>query len=122
MTKKEFEDFEKRLNQKLIKVVNDWLKDLKNSIDNKTPEDTKTLLWNNDISEATQIWNTIIWSIFNTTKYWIFVEYWVWWNKYKYNKPKWNIFYKWVWARMFTRWFDEEKPKILNNINKAKND
>ena len=115
-----FNGWEKQIENNIKNSINEWLEVLKKSIDNKTPEDTKTLLWNNEIKKATREWNYITWSVFNDkTPYWIFVEYWVQSKKYNYNKPKWTIFYKWVWARMFTRWYDETKTQILNNIKKS---
>jgi hypothetical protein len=39
-----FESFEKKIENKIINSINDSLIILKKSIDEKTPEDTKTLL------------------------------------------------------------------------------
>ena len=114
-----FEKFEKSIESKIKKSLNEWLEKLKVSIDEKTPEDTKTLLGNNEIEKATTSWDYIVWKVFNETLYWIYVEYWVQSKEYNYNKPKWNIFYVWTWARMFTRWYDETKQEILNNIKKS---
>lgn len=111
-----FERYEKDLSKRIEWAVNKSLNTLKIAIDNKTPEDTKTLLWNNKIDFAITILDTTSWKIYNDTPYWLFVEYWVMSKKYNYNKPKWSIFYRWIWARMFTRWFDETKQEILNNI------
>ena len=114
-----FERYEKQMNSKIANAINKSLGVLKKSIDNKTPEDTKTLLWNNDINSAHLDWDMIKWSVYNETPYGIYVEYWVQARVFKYNKPKWNIFYKWIWARMFTRWFDETKKEIISNIKNA---
>ena len=80
---------------------------LKNEVDENTPEDTKTLLKNNKIDEIFKVWTKIIWSISNDTEYAQYVEYWVGRN-FNYNKPKGSIFYTWVWARMFTRTFEND--------------
>lgn len=108
----------------LIEAINEALEYIKKKIDEKTPEDTKTLVWNNEIIKARSIWGEIIGSVQNTTWYAIYVEY----GrsktegvpkigiKYKYNKPKGSIFYEGVGARMFTRTADEEREYIINLI------
>jgi len=114
-----FTSFERKMKKNIKNAINDWLEILKKSIDEKTPEDTKKLLWNNEIEKAKQVWDVLIWKVLNKTKYWIYVEYWVWTKKFNYNKPKWTIFYQWTWARMYTRWYDESKKEILTIIKKA---
>ena len=64
-------------------------------------------------------WNEVKWKVYNDTEYWIYVEYWVSWKAYNYNKPKWSIFFTWIWDRMFTRSFDEKKKEITKNITNA---
>jgi len=114
-----FEDFEKKLNDKLKNAINDSLEVLKKSIDDKTPEDTKKLLWQTRTEQAKISWEYIIWKVINdNTEYWVYVEYWV--NRdFNYHKPKWSIFYTWTWSRMVTRWFDDTKEKIITNIKKC---
>jgi len=116
-----FKGFEEQVENNIKEAINEWLDILLKSIDSKTPEDTKTLLWNNEIEEAKTIWDTITWRVFNDkTPYWIYVEYWVWNKKYQYHKPKWQPFWpKRVWARMFTRWYDDSKKQILNIIKES---
>ena len=108
--------YENIIEKSLIDWVNKWLEILKNTIDSKTPEDTKTLLWNNKIKQAVPVWWVIKWSVENTTEYAIFVEYWVRWRDYNYHKPKWSVFYTWVWARMFARSLDEKRQEITSVI------
>lgn len=91
--------------------VLEWVK-------SRTPEDTQDLL--------KAIWKT--WQTHEGTKiiqrvkdkkwlvYTPFVEYWVWWNVYKYNKPKWTIFLVWVWAWMFRRTHFDLKDKFNENV------
>lgn len=81
-----------------------------------TPEDTKTMLdsYVNTIKTTDE---AIIWEVWNTAEHAIFVEYWVEWQKYNYHKPKWSVFYQWVWNRTFARWVDNTKKKILKTIN-----
>ena len=64
---------EKRLMDKLSKWVWKALQLLKTNIDNLTPEDTKTLLWNNEISEVVSYNWKVSWMVFNTTPYAIYV-------------------------------------------------
>ena len=47
-----FKNYEKNLEKELLNLVNDTLDDLKKSIDDKTPEDTKDLLKANEIKKA----------------------------------------------------------------------
>lgn len=108
----------------LIEAINEALEYIKKRIDEKTPEDTKTLLGNNEIIEAKKVGTEIVGSVQNTTGYAIYVEY----GrsktegvpkvgiKYKYNKPKGTIFYEGVGARMFSRTADEERQFIINLI------
>jgi hypothetical protein len=49
------------------------------------------LLWNNKIEKAKQVWDYIIWKVYNETEYWKYVEYWVRWKSFNYHKPKWQI-------------------------------
>lgn len=108
----------------IIEAINDALDHIKKRIDEKTPEDTKTLLWNNEIVKARKVGGVIVGSVENKTEYGIYVEY----GrsktegvptigiKFKYNKPKGTEFYEGVGARMFTRTADEEKDFIINLI------
>lgn len=93
-------------------AINLWLDTLKKEIDINTPEDTKTLLKNNEITEAKEYWWSIVWKVENETEYWSYVEFWVWWRQFNYHKPKWSVFHKWVWARMYTRWFDNSESEL----------
>lgn len=108
----------------IIWAVNKWLEELKEWVDEKTPEDTKTLLWNNQITQADIVWNTVMWKVFNDTEYAYKVEYWMP-RAVNYHKPKWTVFfkswqYKWLaGARMFTRTKDEMEQKIVNDIKKS---
>jgi len=113
-----FNDIQKEIDKSITDWINKATKYLKDKVDEKTPEDTKTLLWNNKQVKARKLWNNYIWSVENDTEYAVYVEYWVWWKDFNYNKPKWNNFYSWVGARMFTRTQDEEENEVSNIINK----
>jgi len=93
--------------------IDEGLKILKDEVDRNTPEDTKTLLWNTEIFPATQFWDTITWEVSNSTDYVWFVEFWVW-KDYNYHKPKWTVFKKWTWARMFTQAYETKQKEIIN--------
>ena len=113
-----FNDIQKEIDKSITDWINKATKYLKDKVDEKTPEDKKTLLWNNKQVKARKLWNNYIWSVENDTEYAVYVEYWVWWKDFNYNKPKWNNFYSWVGARMFTRTQDEEENEVSNIINK----
>lgn len=118
------EGFIQKKEDLLIEAINDALDYIKKRIDEKTPEDTKTLVWNNEIVKAKKLGDVIVGSVENKTEYGIYVEY----GrsktegvpsigiKFKYNKPKGTEFYTGVGARMFTRTMDEEKDFIINLI------
>lgn len=112
---KEFQSVIKAVTQ----AVNAGVDELKNNIDSKTPEDTKTLLGNNKIKKASLSGEQITASVSNDTEYAQYVEYGIWWRKYRYNKPKGNVFYTGVGARMFTRASDESQDKITKDITTA---
>lgn len=106
--------------------INQWLNILNNDIKLKTPIDTWELIWNNIIINAKSDWNTIKGSVYNETKHALYVEYWIKsknYNYYKWNRKSWwTPYYIWVWARMFTRAYDEKKVQIMNLIrNSIKN-
>ncbi len=114
-------DFDKEI-EKLAKNLIDWINDatvfLKWKIEDWTPEDTKTLVWNYETRTATQKGTVVSWSVFNDTKYAYWVEYWVGWRIFRYNKPKGNIFKVWVGARMMATAKEKNLPKIINIIKK----
>lgn len=95
-------------------AVNTALNFVKKEIDAKTPEDTKTLIWNNKIVTAKTANGKTVGSINNSTPYAIYVEHGVWGKAYDYHKPKWSVMYKWVWAKMYTRTKFDEKVKSKN--------
>ena len=89
----------------------------KKKIEEKTPEDTKKLIWNYKIEPLKTDWNTYSQKIVNETKYAYWVEYWVGWKVYNYQKPKWNKgWYRWIGARMMTRTSIEDVDEITKFI------
>lgn len=108
----------------LIEGINEALEYIKKRIDEKTPEDTGDLVKHNKIIKAKEEDGVIVGSVQNKQGYAVYVEYGR--SKqegvpssgitFRYNKPKGTIFYKGVWARMFTRTSDEEKQFIINLI------
>ncbi len=92
---------------KFADIVVEWVKW-------RTPEDTKTLLkaiWKTD---QTQVLNRITQKVLDQKKleYTPYVEYWVLWRSYRYNKPKGTIFLVWVWAWMFRKTYFDLKDKF----------
>ncbi len=114
-----FNQDERRITNAIKRAVNQWLDILKESVDERTPEDTKTLLWNNEITPARDTWNFIEWDVRNNTEYALFVEQGVNGKNYRYNKPKWNIFYVWPWARMFEQGARASEDDIRSLINNS---
>lgn len=88
---------------------------IKNKIDEKTPEKTKELIWNNIIWETIRFWKKYLKKIYNITPYVIYVEYWVW-KVFNYHKWK-KIYYTWIWAWMFLR----TKKEVIWNFRKLLN-
>ena len=113
---KGFDEALKKLANNLADWINDATKFLKWKIEDLTPEDTKTLLWNYKIEPASQKGTIVSWKVFNDTPYAFWVEYWVGGRIFNYNKPKGNIFKIWVWARMMTTAEEQNLPEIVNII------
>lgn len=107
---------------KLVKWVNNATKFLKKEVEKRTPEDTKRLLKSNKIVAARPKWDTIVWAVENATPYAAYVEFWVRSRRYNYHKPKWTVFYRWVWARMFTRAKNDNQDAVKKIIENALSD
>lgn len=119
MFEQEFNKSLQEIEKRFINWINNWLTFLKQKIEEKTPEDTRTLVWNYEKKDASVQWNIVSWKVLNRTPYAYWVEYGVWGRIYKYNKPKGNIFKIWVWARMMTRTKEENQEEIINIIKKS---
>lgn len=104
--RKQVEEWKKRLDKFADRVV-EWVK-------SRTPEDTKDLL--NSIWKTSQIydWKQIKQSVKDLVwlSYTIYVEYWVMGKIYNYHKPKWKVFYEWIWAAMFRKTYFDLKDKF----------
>lgn len=112
------------LSRVAINAINEILELAKESIDAKTPEDTRELIGNNEIEPARekQVW-VVAGEVINETSYAIYVEFWAFkWDeetpynqrsgkKYKYQKPKWATFHIGVGAGMFARTIAETEDK-----------
>lgn len=118
------------LNNKVKEWINKSLDELKENIIEKTPIDTWELIKSNEIQKAQKEWDRIVGRIKNTTPYAWDVETWFDDTKvFDYHKRIWwerKVFYQaWegtpghLWARMYTRAFDELKDKIILNIKNA---
>jgi hypothetical protein len=95
--------------KKAVVVLEEELKRL-------TPEDTLEML-NSYESEVQSNWDSVEGTVWNKAEHAVFVEYWAE-KAYNYHKPKWSVFYKWVWNRTFARWLDGKKTEILSIITK----
>ena len=118
------------INQKVERWINKSLEQLKESIIEKTPEDTWELIGNNKIEKAHMEGLGIVWSISNKTPYAWDVE--TWFDNsvtFNYHRRNWNgrvAYYRWwqakpgeLWARMYTRAYDELEQTIITNIKNA---
>jgi hypothetical protein len=100
-------------------AINELLEVAKQSIDEKTPEDTKELVLNNEIIPAKEEQQgTVSGSVKNETEYGVYVEYGVEGKKYGYHKPKGQLFHIGVGAGMFTRTIAETEDKAEKIIEK----
>ena len=120
----DFSKIEKNIDSKIKLWINKATSYLKDKVDEKTPEDTFELIKNNKRELAKKEWDRYVWEVLNDTEYALYVEYGIWWEQYNYYKNSWrkgwwSPFYKWVWARMFTRTSDEEESEVYNIINKT---
>lgn len=121
--------FSKSINSiesKLMDNINNTLSFLKKEAEDRTPEDTKTLVGAYKVTPAKKIWLTIKWKLSNNTPYAFWVEFGTKTAK-NYHKPKWSVFYTtwsyrwevfrdiagWIyWARMMSRAVDENRKQI----------
>lgn len=96
--------------------INKWLLVLLDELKRLTPEDTKNMLESYVVKTAEVDWNQIVWEISNTAWYAIYVEYGIWWLQFNYHKPKWNIFFHWIWNRTFARAVDNTRDRIMQIV------
>ncbi len=112
MFEKSFENIRQEYVGKMLSTV----QEIKKKVDEKTPEDTRKLLQNNDTSVSIEA-SKVIGEVFNDkTEYAKYVEYGVRSKPYNYHKPKGSVFYQGVGARMFTRTLDNDVPDILKKL------
>lgn len=109
---------DRKITKQWIKAINATLPSVKWFIEDLTPEDTTRLVNSYKIRWAKDEWNKIVWEVYTNVPYAIFVEYWVAWKAYRYNKPKWNIFNIWVWNRTFTRALDNNRETIKSLLQR----
>lgn len=100
----------------ITEAINSQLPLLLREVKMRTPEDTLQLLSETEAVQARPVWDKIIGEVRNNkTPYAIYVEYGVG-KPYNYHKPKGQVMRRWVWARMFTLAYDENKEQISKNI------
>lgn len=99
------------------------LEELKEKIDEYTPEDTYNLMKNNQIREGKWSGDRLVGKVENSSNYAVYVEYWrsrtgrannyyKWGGRRRWSKP----FYRGVGARMYARTKDELSGKIVKNF------
>lgn len=121
-----WDEIDSLIEEAMFEALSLW----KNRLEEKTPEDKRDLVKWYDIQPLEKDWDIIKGTILNNVPHWIYVEFWLskeewiptWWKKFNYHKPKWVVFYRWVWARMVTKTYDENQDEIfqvfINKINK----
>lgn len=108
----------KKLELKLTRIV----RDLADSIDEKTPEDTFELISRNQVEMPHIEGESMKARVFNDDPKWVYVEYWQDPNTYNYYKQSWrrnggSPFYSGVGAKMFTRSWKEQKQDIITQLH-----
>ena len=114
------------IEQLITEGIDEVMEFAKTKLEEKTPEDTQTLLKWYEIQETKRTGTLITGTVLNRVPYGIYVEYglskeeWIptGGRPFNYHKPKWVQFYRGVGARMVTKTYDqdqEEMSKILEN-------
>lgn len=116
-----FAKIDARIRKKMENAMSDALKILKESVDEKTPEDTNTLLQNNTIDEGEWHGSTLVGRVKNPTEYAKYVEYGHTGKVFNYYKNKGRKrggtpFYQGVGARMFERTKNEKMKEVLQKF------
>lgn len=119
-----FEKYMQELEKRLKKWVNNWIKILAKSIEDKSPIDTGEYIdWNKE-REAQKEWDKIVGYVYNNSENAQEVEFWfrgtpV--NRHKNRRQWWKPIFNGVGARVFSRTSDEYHSIIKNTlINKIK--
>lgn len=115
-----------KIQDEIEKAVEDGVSEVmefaKTKLEEKTPEDTTTLLKNYKIQPLKKTGTLITGTILNTTPYGIYVEYGLskeegqptWGRPFNYHKPKGTIFYRGVGARMVTKTYDQDQDEMFD--------
>lgn len=108
-------DYERVIEWKLIRAIRQWLNLLLQELKKNTPEDTKEMLNSYKVIDVQKRWTNYIGIIGNKADHAIYVEYWRD-RVFNYHKPKWSVFYRWVWNRTFQRSLLAVQDKIYKLI------
>lgn len=115
---KQFWNVQKILEKWLERWMRQSLRVLLAELVRLTPENTREMVNSYRIEWLTRQWNNIVWTITNDADHAIYVEYGSTWLAFNYHKPKWSVFYTWVWNRTFARAIDNKRDEILQIIAK----
>lgn len=108
-------DYERVIEWKLIRAIRQWLNLLLQELKKNTPEDTKEMLNSYKVIDVQKRWTDYVGIIGNKADHAIYVEYWRD-RVFNYHKPKWSVFYRWVWNRTFQRSLLAVQDKIYKLI------
>ena len=114
-----------QIQQEVINETNEYLIEIREKLNENTPELTLMLIENNEIEPATTQWFNIKWAVSNSISYAEDVEEWMWviYNYHKY--PEWwagigdrEIIHRWDWIHMFEKTLEyfEKEDDIFNSI------
>lgn len=103
------------MKKKAYKKLDEFSDEFKNKVDEKTPENTKKLLWNTKKGKIFDLGASLHTRVYNNTEYAKYVEYGVS-RIFRYNKPKWKVFYRWEGAWMFGRTVHEMRDKLKTKL------
>lgn len=111
-----FDQISRALDQQLRLALDKAIRFSKEKIEEKTPEDTKKLVWDYELTALQVVWDVYSRKVINRTPYAFYVEFGVRSAIYAYNKPKGTIFKIWVGARMMTLTKEENLEDIKKII------
>lgn len=124
------ERLQKELETAVFEAVDEIMDIAKLRLEEKTPEDKMDLVHWYKKQPLEKKWKEIKGVITNNVPHGIYVEFGLskdegiptWWKAYNYHKPKGVVFYRWVWARMVTKTYDQDRDEMFKILeNKTKN-
>lgn len=109
----------KQIEDNIKKEMNSNLFDLYWEVLQNSPVDKWIYIKWHRVSKAEKQWDLIVWEVFNQSEEAANVEFG--WrstavNWHKNRKKGWPIIYTWIWSRVFTRVYENNKDRILKKF------